>query len=92
VISHIIANTHNKNTTTPRIHSRVMEAEVRLRRDVAVLAIANPRVERMTRRWYSVSFGCHERLDHDDNIRDDGRLDGPVLAKSMSSIVEPDGE
>ena len=65
---------------------------MRLRIDVAVLAIANPRVERMTRGRYSVSFGCHKRLDRDNNIRDDSQLDGPVLAKSMSSIVEPDGE
>ena len=50
MISHRIAKTHNKNTTTPRIHSRVMEAKVRLRRDVAVLAAAKPTVEKMTRR------------------------------------------
>jgi len=69
-----------------------MEAEVRLRKDVAVLAIAKPTVERMTRRRYSVNFGCHGRLAPDDNIRDDGRLDGRVLARLMSSIVEPGGE
>jgi hypothetical protein len=27
-----------------------------------------------------------------DDIRDDGHLDGRVLARSMGSIVEPDGE
>ena len=69
-----------------------METKVRLRKDVADLAIAKPTVEKMTRRRYSVNFGCHERLDRDDNIRDDGRLDGPLLARSISSIVEPDGE
>jgi hypothetical protein len=69
-----------------------MEAKVRLRYDVVVLAIAKPTVERMTRRRYSVNFGCHEGLDPDENIRDDGRLDGRVLARSISSIVEPDGE
>ena len=30
--------------------------------------------------------------DHDDNIRDGGWLDGRVLARSISSIVKPDGE
>ena len=69
-----------------------MEAKVRLRKDVADLAIAKPTVERMTRRRYSVNFGCHERLDLVDNTPDDGRLDGRVVAKSMNSIVEPDGE
>ena len=68
-----------------------MEAKVRLRRDVAVLAAAKPTVERMTRRRYSVNFGCHGRLDAVD-IRDDGRLERRVPVKSMSLIVEPDGE
>ena len=68
-----------------------MEANVRLSKDVAVLATAKPTVERMTRRRYSVSFGCHGRLDPVD-MRDDGRLERRVLVKSMSSIVEPDGE
>jgi len=45
-----ISKTHNKKNTTPRIHSRVIEAKVRLRYDVAVLATANPTVETMTRR------------------------------------------
>jgi hypothetical protein len=49
-------------------------------------------VERMTRRRYSVNFGCHERLDPADDIRDDGCLGGRVLARSMTSIVEPDEE
>jgi len=49
-------------------------------------------VERMARKRYSVNFGCHERLDVEGNIRDEGRLDGRMLARSMSSIVEPDGE
>ena len=55
------------------------------------MAIAKLTVERMTRRRYSVNFGFHERLDA-DGIRDDGRLDGRMPARSMSSIVEPDGE
>ena len=69
-----------------------MEAEVRLRKDVADLAIAKPTVEKMTRRRYGINFGCHARPDPDDNIRDDGRLDGRMLARSISSIVKPDGE
>ena len=59
---------------------------MRLRKDVADLAIAKPMVEKMTRRRYSVNFGCHARPDRDDNIRDDGRLDGRVLARSINSI------
>ena len=67
-----------------------MEAKVRLRYDVAVLATAKPTVERMTRRRYSVNFGCHGRFDPVDDIRrDDGRVDGRVLVRSMGSIVEP---
>ena len=73
-----------------------MEAEVRLRHDVAVLSIAKPTFEKMTSRRYSVTFGCHARLDPSDSIRNGGRFDGRpglgVLARSMSSIVEPDGE
>jgi len=68
-----------------------MEAEVRLRKDVADLAIAKPTVEKMTRKRYRVNFGCHARPDPGDNM-DDGRPDGRVLAKLTSSIVEPDGE
>ena len=55
------------------------------------MATAKPTVERMTRKRYNFNLGCPERLDLDD-IRDDGWLDGRVLARSMSSIVEPDGE
>ena len=69
-----------------------METNVRLSKDVAVLATAKPTVERMTRRRYSVNLGCHERSAPVADSRDDGRLDGRVLVKSMSSIVEPDGE
>ena len=69
----------------------MIEAEVKLRKVVADLAIAKPTVEKMTRRRYSVNFGCHARPDRDDNISDDGRLGGGVLARSISSIVEPDG-
>jgi hypothetical protein len=47
----------------------------------------------MTRRRYRVNFGCHEgEVDPADDIRVDGQLDGRVLARSISSIVEPDGE
>jgi hypothetical protein len=63
-----ITKTHNKNTTTPKTHSRVIDAKVRLRQDVTVLATAKPTVERMTRRRYSVNLGCHERLDFDDML------------------------
>jgi len=69
-----------------------MEAKSRLSKDAVVLATANPTVERMTRRRYSVNFGCHERSAAVVDSRDDDRLDGRVLVKSMSSIVEPDGE
>jgi hypothetical protein len=46
----------------------------------------------MTRSRYGVNFGCHEGLDLVNDIRDDSQLDERMLARSLSSIVEPEGE